>query len=120
MVLGNDCKGIGMGWRTHVPNYNPTEIIDNLIRLMQGDPVLPMRLWYEGFRGTIEHIPSNILLVFRLPQQVTFVNLFNTIKGGPLVDFMANEIAEHLVNIINEKHNFNLTPDDVKKIYGSF
>lgn len=49
-----------MGWRTHVPNYNQTEIIDNLIRLMQGDPVLPMRLWYKGFRGTIERIPSNM------------------------------------------------------------
>ncbi|RXH83832.1 hypothetical protein DVH24_009267 [Malus domestica] len=64
MVLGNDCEGIGMGWRTHVPNYNPIEITDNLIRLMKGNSVLPMRLWYKGFRGTIEHIPSNVGTLF--------------------------------------------------------
>ena len=36
MVLCNGCDGIGTGYSTFVPNYNPREIVDNLRRLMNG------------------------------------------------------------------------------------
>ena len=36
MVLVNGCDGIGTGYSTFVPNYNPREIVDNLRRLMNG------------------------------------------------------------------------------------
>lgn len=36
MVLVNGCDGIGTGYSTSVPNFNPREIVDNLRRLMNG------------------------------------------------------------------------------------
>lgn len=30
MVLVNGAEGIGTGWSTYVPNYNPREIAENL------------------------------------------------------------------------------------------
>ena len=40
MVLVNGCDGIGTGYSTSVPNYNPREIVGNLRRLMNGlEPV---------------------------------------------------------------------------------
>ena len=30
MVLVNGAEGIGMGWNTSIPNFNPTDIIKNL------------------------------------------------------------------------------------------
>ena len=36
MVLVNGCDGIGTGYSTFVPNYNPREIVNNLRRLMHG------------------------------------------------------------------------------------
>ena len=30
-------SGIGTGWSTHIPNYDPREIVANLKRLMDGE-----------------------------------------------------------------------------------
>lgn len=53
MILVNGADGIGMGWSTNVPNYNPKEIVENLIRLMNGEELVPMRPWFRGFKGEI-------------------------------------------------------------------
>lgn len=42
MVLVNGAEGIGTGWSTKIPNYNPREIIENIKRLLSGDEPLPM------------------------------------------------------------------------------
>lgn len=42
MVLVNGADGIGTGWMTKIPNYNPREIIENLHRMMDGADPKPM------------------------------------------------------------------------------
>jgi hypothetical protein len=42
MVLVNGADGIGTGWMTKIPNYNPREIIENLLRMMEGADPRPM------------------------------------------------------------------------------
>lgn len=42
MVLVNGCEGIGTGWSTKVPNFNPREIVQNIKRLIRGDDPIPM------------------------------------------------------------------------------
>ncbi len=54
MLLVNGASGIGTGWSTKIPNYNPRDIVDNLRRLLRGDEMEPMHPWYMGFKGTIE------------------------------------------------------------------
>lgn len=56
MVLVNGAEGIGTGWSTKIPNYNPRVIIDNLLRMIRGQELRPMRPWFKGFQGTIEQI----------------------------------------------------------------
>ena len=53
MVLVNGAEGIGTGWSSSVPNYNPREIVQNLRRMMDDDAPHPMTPWYRGFNGTI-------------------------------------------------------------------
>ena len=36
MVLVNGCDGIGTGYSTYVPNFDPREIVANLKRMMTG------------------------------------------------------------------------------------
>ena len=36
MVLVNGAEGIGTGYSTNVPNYNPREIVTNLKRMLAG------------------------------------------------------------------------------------
>lgn len=56
MVLVNGAEGIGTGWSTKIPNYNPRVIIENLLRMIRGEELRPMRPWFKGFQGTIEQI----------------------------------------------------------------
>lgn len=54
MVLVNGACGIGTGFSTSVPQYNPEDIARNLELLMDGEEPLPMVPWYRGFSGIIE------------------------------------------------------------------
>jgi len=54
LVLINGADGIGTGWSSKIPNYNPRDVIDNLRRLLNGEEVQPMMPWYRGFTGSIE------------------------------------------------------------------
>ncbi|KAJ9069903.1 DNA topoisomerase 2 [Entomophthora muscae] len=53
-LLLNGCDGIGTGWSTNIPNFNPVEVVENLRRCMNKEPLVPMHPWYLGFRGDIE------------------------------------------------------------------
>ncbi|KAL0429245.1 UNVERIFIED_CONTAM: DNA topoisomerase 2 [Sesamum radiatum] len=50
MVLVNGSEGIGTGWSSFIPNYNPLDIIANLRHLLNDEPMDPMHPWYKGFR----------------------------------------------------------------------
>ncbi|XP_013188614.2 DNA topoisomerase 2 [Amyelois transitella] len=54
MVLVNGAEGIGTGWSTKIPNYNPRDIVQNILRMLDGEEPKPMHPWYKNFRGTIE------------------------------------------------------------------
>lgn len=54
MVLINGADGIGTGWMTKIPNYNPREIIENLHRMMDGADPKPMVPYYKNYKGVIE------------------------------------------------------------------
>ncbi|KZV36276.1 DNA topoisomerase 2 [Dorcoceras hygrometricum] len=54
MVLVNGSEGIGTGWSSFVPNYNPKDIIANVRHLLNDEKMDAMHPWYRGFRGTIE------------------------------------------------------------------
>ncbi|CAN6253652.1 unnamed protein product [Urochloa humidicola] len=54
MVLVNGSEGIGTGWSTYIPNYNPRDIVANLRRLLNDEDTVPMHPWYRGFKGCIE------------------------------------------------------------------
>ena len=56
MVLVNGSEGIGTGWSSFIPNYNPREIVNNLLRKLDGNDFLPMIPFYKYFIGEITPI----------------------------------------------------------------
>ncbi|XP_049851903.1 uncharacterized protein LOC126328047 [Schistocerca gregaria] len=54
MVLINGNAGIGTGWSSFVPNYNPMDVVRNLRRLLRNEGLVAMKPWYRGFLGSIE------------------------------------------------------------------
>ncbi|KAL8425445.1 hypothetical protein Efla_006844 [Eimeria flavescens] len=53
-VLVNGSEGIGTGWSSFIPNFNPKDIIANLRRFLDGHEMTRMAPWYRGFKGKIE------------------------------------------------------------------
>lgn len=49
MILVNGSDGIGTGWSSSIPNYNPRDIVDNIKRKLRGEDVVPMEPWFRGF-----------------------------------------------------------------------
>lgn len=56
MILVNGVIGIGTGWSTKVPKYNPKKIIANIKRLIEEKPPLKMIPWYRNFKGLIREV----------------------------------------------------------------
>merc|ERR1719506_636327 len=54
MVLVNGANGIGTGWSTDIPNYDPLVIIENLRSFIRGRKMKPLKPWYRGFQGKID------------------------------------------------------------------
>jgi len=59
MCLVNGCKGIGTGWSTSIPSYNPLDIAHNIKRMLHGEQILQLSPWYKGFVGDIKKEKNN-------------------------------------------------------------
>ena len=53
LVLFLGCTGIGTGFSTSVPQFDPRDVVANLRRMLDGDEPEPMVPFYRGFTGSI-------------------------------------------------------------------
>ena len=53
MILVNGAEGIGTGWSSSVPQFNPLDIIDQIKRKVKGQSLAGMIPWYRGYTGQI-------------------------------------------------------------------
>ena len=56
MILVNGTQGIGTGFSTKIPPYNPKDIIQNLKLKIQGKEMEEMNPWWQGFEGTVAKV----------------------------------------------------------------
>ena len=59
IILVNGTVGIGTGWSTNIPQFNPLDIVNNIRHLMKGEELVSMNPWYRGFTGSIVRISPN-------------------------------------------------------------
>jgi DNA topoisomerase II len=59
MILVNGSEGIGTGWSSGVPQFNPLDIIKNIKKIMKDEEPTEMVPWVRGFKGTIKKISKN-------------------------------------------------------------
>ena len=71
LVLVNGAEGIGTGWSTTIPCYNPTDIVANIRRLMKGEEIVPMTPWWRGFKGEIKLVSKNKYDVFGVVKKLS-------------------------------------------------
>ena len=65
MILINGTKGIGTGFSTEIPCYNPLEIVNIIDKKLGYDvkTVNELKPYYEGFNGTINKIDDSKYLI---------------------------------------------------------
>jgi DNA topoisomerase II len=58
MLLINGAEGIGCGWSTTIPNYNPVDLVEWIRMWLNGKEkeLAPLKPWFRGFKGTIDLI----------------------------------------------------------------
>ena len=56
MILVNGTQGIGTGFSTKIPPYNPKDIIHNLKLKIKGKEMEEMNPWWQGFEGTVAKV----------------------------------------------------------------
>jgi len=56
MVLVNGTEGIGTGFSTYIPCFNPIDIINNLHNIMDGKKFKEMKPYWKGFNGSVKKI----------------------------------------------------------------
>lgn len=65
MVLVNGCEGIGTGFSTYIPSFNPRDLIDLLITriktgVMDTSNLVP---YFRGFEGTVQKNPDDTFMI---------------------------------------------------------
>ncbi|CAG8622241.1 2429_t:CDS:10, partial [Paraglomus occultum] len=75
MILVNGAEGIGTGWSCKLPNYNPEDIVNNLLRKMRGEEYEKMHPWYRGFKGEIVEESEGSYKVTGIIQQISNTSL---------------------------------------------
>ncbi len=114
MVLINGANGIGTGYSTNVPNYNPREVVSNLFNMLDGNSVTPMHPWYRSFIGSyqqdtegrtysygvVRQVDSKTLLITELPIGVWITDY----KEGVLEALVAASDSDKGIEGFRENH----------------
>lgn len=59
LILVNGTIGVGTGYSTNIPSFDPIDIIANIKRILNKEPYVEMRPWFKGFKGTVKKIKTN-------------------------------------------------------------
>ena len=115
MILVNGAAGIGTGFSTKIPSFNPVDIIENIKRMMSNKPLLEMLPYYKGFKGNVEKISdtkyetsgvykklAKKIIISELPVGKStddyIEHLNNLIENGLIKDYKNNS-TEEIINI---------------------
>jgi DNA topoisomerase II len=59
MILINGAEGIGTGFSTKIPPYNPVDVINNILLLLDDANLKKMKPWWNKFTGKVVKIDQN-------------------------------------------------------------
>lgn len=97
MLLVNGTEGIGTGWSTNIPQYNPIEIVDNLKRMMIGEEMKDMSPWYKGWTGEIEKSGAD---KYRVMGRIEEINENELLISELPVKMWTNTMKEYLLSAL--------------------
>ncbi|SCU86575.1 LAME_0D06766g1_1 [Lachancea meyersii CBS 8951] len=116
MVLVNGAEGIGTGWSTNIPPFNPVDIVQNLKRLMNGEEMREMTPYFRGWKGSLEKIDTQRYRMYGRIEQVGPNTL--EITELPAKTWMST-IKEHLLLGLAGSDKVKKWIDDMQENHGA-
>ncbi len=134
MILVNGACGIGTGYSTKIPCYNPKDIIENIIRILNKKEVKKIIPWYRNFKGKIKenetgnydmygkfNIEDNSIKITEIPIETSvddYIKFLNKqIEDKVIIDYINNS-TDTEVNITIKLQNLEeFLAEDKKLIY---
>lgn len=124
LILINGTSGIGTGFSTDIPCFNPLDVINNIKHMLNGEQIEAMSPWYRGFKGKmikvdnttytsygiIEALDENTVHITELPIGTWIEPYFafldsisaddpKNIKKGQLIKSYTHDCGNNSVNI---------------------
>jgi DNA topoisomerase-2 len=114
MVLVNGAEGIGTGYSTFIPCYNPKDIMKNIERLMDSEPMQPITPWYKGFKGRIEEVKPGSYISYGVYEKINDkkIKITELPVGRWTNDYKEFLDSDNMDKIIKDYNNYN-TEDSV-------
>lgn len=107
-LLVNGSNGIGTGFSTNIPAFNPKDIVNNVKRMIAGEAPLEMTPWYRGFQGTVEKIAPGIYVSKGKyvvdDRTVTISELPVGIWTNDYKEFLEGRVDKKILTDFREKH----------------
>lgn len=117
MLLVNGTEGIGTGWSTNIPSFNPVDLVSNIRKMMNGEELEELVPWYRGWegdmerngndrykvKGRIEQIDETTLEITEIPVKTWT----NTVKEFLLSGF-GNDKVKPWIKDMEEQHGMNI------------
>ena len=128
MVLVNGAEGIGTGFSTSIPKYNPRDIIENIFNLMNKTQLKKLKPWYFNFKGKViksdkntysiygnyKILDGNTILINELPigmwttnykEYLEKIQYDNDSKSNVIIDFTDNNTDEKIHFVVTFPDN---------------
>ena len=128
MILVNGTSGIGTGFSTDIPCYNPLDIIENLLLLMDGKKTKYMTPWYKGFLGKINCDDNEEITmygnakIFQDDNKIHITELPIGTWTTPYKEFLEDQVdkgtlvTSYTSNITDDKIDFTLTMKELNNM----
>ena len=111
MVLINGMVGIGTGFSTNIPCFNPYKIINNIIQKLNNNKLFPMEPYYNNFTGNIirkdkfNYITKGKYIVDNPENKITITEL----PIGKWTDDYIKFIQDNIIGLKENKKNCFIT-----------
>jgi DNA topoisomerase-2 len=127
-ILINGCEGIGSGWSSNVPSYNPLELVECVKTWLNNDgeiflddedgtsvSLLPeIKPWYRGYTGEIEKISDGKYTSWGRVVQEKSTKVIDELPIGLWTDDFKDKLDTFLENKDISKFKNYSTPKKVK------
>ncbi|KAF2001853.1 type II DNA topoisomerase [Amniculicola lignicola CBS 123094] len=112
MILVNGADGIGTGWSSSIPNYNPLDIVENLkLRMAEGgskEDMKPMMPWFRGYEGLTEDMGGDRFKFTGIVRQISE----NEVEVTELpIRFWTQDFKDKLEDIIKAEKTPSIIKD---------